>query len=402
MNSDRPSVLQVMLTLVLPIYIPTLFNATARGAALVLLPLYALENENGAVVAAAIVGLRSLGTMISDVPSGQLTARIGDKAIMLVGLGCIAIASVGASVSNSPFVLGTVAFVIGVGSGAWILGRLSLITENVHTLQRGRVIAVLAGLERAGATIGPMIGGLAAALFGFSWVFIGIGVLTLVAIGFIAIYSSRSATRTREGVQITTLQVLIRHRSTYLRAGGVMICLSYLRSARQLLIPVIGHHIGLGPAEIGFIFGISSLVDFLMSYPAALILDHIGRKAALIPAMALMSLAILLLPLADSYILFLLVSAMSGLGNGFGTGIFMTLGGDYSPRFGRSQFLGIWRLIGDSGGAIGPFAIGSITQVLSLGSACLLSGGLGLIGALGAVLVIKETLERPHKADTIQ
>ena len=40
---------------------------------------------------------------------------------------------------------------------------------------------------------------------------------------------------------------------------------------------------------------------------------------------------------------------LSGLGNGFSTGIFMTLGGDFAPREGRGEFLGVWRLVGDVG-----------------------------------------------------
>ena len=383
-----------MLGLVLPIYIPTLLNATARGAALVLLPLYALESENGAFLAAAIVGLRAAGTMCSDVPAGQLIAKFGDKAIMLLGLLVMAVMGMGAAISNAPVVLGIVAFGIGVGSGAWILGRLTHITESVYVSQRGRVISILAGLERAGLAIGPIIGGLSVEIVGYPPVFVGLSILTLTALILIALFTTRTRNRTSSRAQVSSLQMLVRHRSTYLRGGSVMICLSYLRNARQLLIPVWGTQIGLGPAEIGLVFGISSLIDFLMAYPAGLILDHIGRKAALIPAMFLISLSMSLLPLSDSYYTFLAVASIAGLGNGFGTGIFMTLGSDYAPRFGRSQFLGVWRLIGDSGGAVGPFAIGTITQSFTMTIACVSTGLVGFLGVVAAALAIKETRQK--------
>ena len=394
MASPQPRVGQILLDLIVPIYLPTLLNAIARGAALVLLPLYALESENGAVVAAAIVGLRAVGTMVSDLPAGQLVAKLGDKAVMLIGLFVIAFMALGAAYSGSAVVLGVVAFGIGVGSGAWILGRLSHITENVQIDKRGRVISVLAGLERAGMMIGPILGGFGAEYFGYSVIFIAICVLTLVACVLILVYATRTPTRTRTQVRIRTWQILIRHANTFLRGGGVMICLSYLRNARQLLIPVWGTLIGLGPAEIGLVFGVSSLFDFLMAYPAGLILDHIGRKAALIPAMTLMSLAMALLPLTQSYFPFLAVAVLAGLGNGFGTGIFMTLGSDFAPRFGRSQFLGIWRLIGDSGGAVGPFTIGAITQAFTITIACVSTGAIGIVGAIVAALAVHETQEK--------
>ena len=56
--------------------------------------------------------------------------------------------------------------------------------------------------------------------------------------------------------------------------------------------------------------------------------------------MVILSIALLLVPWTSTFGQFLSVSLLSGLGNGFGTGILMTLGGDFAPRYGRSQFLG--------------------------------------------------------------
>ena len=64
----------------------------------------------------------------------------------------------------------------------------------------------------------------------------------------------------------------------------------------------------------------------------------------------------------------------------------MTMGSDYAPRHGRAQFLGVWRLIGDSGGTVGPFAIGAVTEAVSMHIACIASGGLSVI-AVGVLLM---------------
>ena len=152
MPSPSQSVLTVMRGYVLPIYIPTLLSAMARGAALVLLPLYALETAEGAVLAAAVVGLRSAGTMIVDVPSGAFIDRIGDKAVMLLGLGLLVVTAVIAAFAESALLLAVVAVAFGIGTGAWLMGRLAQVTERVHFEQRGRVVSVMAGLERAGSS----------------------------------------------------------------------------------------------------------------------------------------------------------------------------------------------------------------------------------------------------------
>ena len=83
---------------------------------------------------------------------------------------------------------------------------------------------------------------------------------------------------------------------------------------------------------------------------------------------------------------------VAGLGNGFGTGIFMTLGGDFSPPYGRSELLGIWRLVGDAGGAMGPFVMGTIAGATTLAVAGAWTGGLAVIGLIILFRYVPETL----------
>lgn len=371
---------------VLPIYVPTLLSAIARGAALVLLPLYALDTAEGAVLAAAVVGLRSAGTMIVDVPSGAFIDRIGDKAVMLLGLGLLVVTAVVAAFAESALLLAVVAVAFGIGTGAWLMGRLAQVTERVHFEQRGRVVSVMAGLERAGAVVGPLLAGFAAEFLGYQQGFLFTAVLFGIAFLFCAVFATKSKPRAGHLDRARLTPILLKYSQIFIRGGAVMTVLSFLRNGRQLIIPVWGVAIGLDPSEIGLAFSLSSIVDMLMFYPAGLIMDHIGRKAALVPCLLLLGLSFALLPLTDSFWEFVAVAMLSGLGNGFGTGIFMTMGSDYAPRHGRAQFLGVWRLIGDSGGTMGPFAIGAITEAVSMHVACIASGGLSVI-AVGVLLV---------------
>jgi MFS-type transporter involved in bile tolerance (Atg22 family) len=70
----------------------------------------------------------------------------------------------------------------------------------------------------------------------------------------------------------------------------------------------------------------------------------------------------------------------------------MTLGGDFSPSNGRSEFLGVWRLVGDAGGALGPFFIGTIASATTLAVASTWTGGLALIGLFILFRYVPETL----------
>ena len=253
---------------------------------------------------------------------------------------------------------------------------------------------MLAGLERAGAMIGPVMAGTFAATFGYPPVFIAIGLLTLISVLLIAHLTTKTKTRQFPKTQINLRSILSKHIKTFSTAGMVMVCLSFLRNARQMLIPLWGVSIGLGSAEIGLVFSLAATVDLMMFYPAGLILDHLGRKYALIPAMVLMSMAILLTPWTQSFLPFLVVALLAGLGNGFGTGIFMTLGGDFAPRYGRAQFIGMWRLVGDSGGMAGPFVVGAVAEATTLVIACAGTALFGIAGAALAVVVIPESRKR--------
>ena len=71
-----------------------------------------------------------------------------------------------------------------------------------------------------------------------------------------------------------------------------------------------------------------------------------------------------------------------GLGNGIGSGLLMTLGADVAPPAARSQFLGAWRLLQDSGVAAGPLVVAGGAALGSLALGVAATGGLALLAAV--------------------
>jgi MFS family permease len=126
-------------------------------------------------------------------------------------------------------------------------------------------------------------------------------------------------------------------------------------------------------------------------------MDTWGRKWVAVPCLLLMAVGLLILPLTSDFADFLLVGLLTGLGNGFGAGINMTLGADFSPDVGRGEFLGVWRLISDVGQAGGPVVISVLTGLASLGAASVVSGGIGLAGAAVLLVFLPEPLKRNRK-----
>ena len=138
----------------------------------------------------------------------------------------------------------------------------------------------------------------------------------------------------------------------------------------------------------------SFFTDAAVFYPIGMVMDRYGRKWAAVPCLSTLALGLLLLPLTSGFGTFLAIAFLTGVGNGFGAGINMTLGADFAPDVGRGEFLGVWRLLADVGQAGGPAIISVITGVSSLAAASVVSGGIGFAGAVILLAFMPETLKK--------
>jgi MFS family permease len=335
--------------------------------------------------------------MALDLPGGVFVSRYGDKGAMMAGTALVALVAVGASLSPSPMVLAILILVMGGAWAFWQLARLAYVSEVTPIEQRGRAISLVGGMNRAGTFIGPIIGGLMGREFGLETVFYvqavaGIGAASLM---FLSVRSSTGSEHlSAQGLGGRLVSTAIDHRKVFVATAFPVIALGILRQARQVFIPLWGDSIGLDVAEIGLVVGVSSLVDALMFYPVGLLMDKGGRKWAGVPCLGVLALGFLLLPATSNLLGFLLVALLTGLGNGLGSGIVMTLGADYAPEDRRGEFLGIWRLIADSGSGGGPLLVGAVISAATLGTASLVCGGIGLVGVGMMVAFVPETLQR--------
>jgi MFS family permease len=181
-----------------------------------------------------------------------------------------------------------------------------------------------------------------------------------------------------------------------------MMALGLLRQARQVFLPLWGDEIGLSVAQIGIVTSMSFFIDAAVFYPIGSVMDRFGRKWAAVPCLATLALGLLLLPLTSGFATFLAVAFLTGVGNGFGAGINMTLGADFAPEVGRGEFLGVWRLLADVGQAGGPAVISLITGMTSLAVAALVSGGIGFAGAAILLAFMPETLKREPRVVSVE
>jgi len=339
------------------LYIPSLFFGIPGHAAFLLLPLCIIEIGGSPSAAAAVIGFKGLGMMICDIPGGKIARRLGNKltmelAAMLVGLVFFAYAF-----CDSVVLFWIMAFIHGCGSSTFLVGRMSFLAKNYPVNQRGRVIAMIAGSLRLTALLGPVAGGLLVEFIDFRYTF-----LLCSAFFYMGVFCMyRSSVVESEGEiefsSVRTIDILRDYKSVFATAGIAAVVFMLMRAGRTVLVPIIGKNYGLDAGVIGFIVSASALIDVLLFYPAGMAMDKYGRRFTAVPSAFLFTVGLFGLAFANDFSSLLFWAVFLGLANGLSTGIVMTLGTDHSPVGRRGEFLGVWRLITDSGSTLGPLVV---------------------------------------------
>ena len=384
-------------SLLLALYAPTVINGLARGLLLPILPLFAGEFSDSYATVGLILAAGAGGNLAADLPVGVLIRRLGRKRVMLAGGLVVSLSLLGLWWVESVFEAVAVQFAGGIGTAMWNISRHSFLAEAIRSDRRGRASAFMGGINRVTSFFTPAAGGFLAAAFGLRVPFLACAGLTFLALLAAARWipgdgperTGRSAGGRRRGV----LLQMIREHNAIVPACAAHLCVSLIRSARNVLIPLYGaDQLGLGAADIGVVTSLSYSVDMLMFYPAGLLMDRFGRKFASVPSFLVQAVGIAAIPLTGSFAGLAAVAILIGFGNGIGSGTMLTLGSDLAPGNARAEFLGVWRFIGDAGNAGSPLVVGPVADLLGLTAAPVAVSGVGVAAAAILLLGVPETL----------
>ncbi len=390
-------------SLSMTVYAPTFLFAVGQGAVIPILALAARDVGASIPAAAVIVAMRGIGAMVADVPAGLLIARLGERRAMTAGNGMLILSLIGAVWSPNAVAFGACMFLMGCGWSIWLLARLAYVTDAMPLQLRGRALSTMGGMNRIGNFVGPFIGAIVIAGVGISGAFY-VHMISGVAgwLVLLLVPDPHSTRHVPEHTPVRFRAILAEHKGVFATAGIAALCVGMLRAARDAVLPLWGEYIGLDPALVAVIFGISSAIDMVLFYPAGSVSDRFGRKFVAIPSVSIMAAGFIVLPMTSSFLAMAVVGMLLGFGNGLGSGIIMTLGADFSPARGRAEFLGVWRTVGDVGNAGGPAIVSAVTALASLATGSIVVGGIGLLGAAVVFFKMPEPLEKHLKARRIQ
>lgn len=396
-GGDRPFRIR---SLTVSAFLPTLLFGIGQGAVMPVMPLFAKDLGASVALISLIIALRGVGTMVLDIPAGMMVSKFGERWTLVGGTVVLMLVALGAALSRAPWQFAIVSFAMGGSWAVFLLARLSHVSDAAPTHLRGRSLSLLGGTNRIGNAMGPMIGAPLALWFGLESAFYLQAVLAGAAalLIFFVVQDGKGTVAAHGSVLQRFTGVISDHRRTFATAGVGAVMLHVLRNGRQIVLPLWGDAIGLDLALINVIFSISLWIEVVIFYPAGIVADRWGRKWVAAPSLGVLSLGMALIPLSDSAWSLTLIGLLTGVGNGLGSGIVMTLGADFSPVVGRGEFLGVWRLMADLGGSAGPLLFGMIAGATTLGAASVVTGGLGFIGVALMVFTMPEPLHRARRA----
>ncbi len=370
-------------SLVASLYAPGAMYAVGQGAIIPVIALMARHVGASVPIAGAMVGLRGFGTMIGDVPAGALVARIGDRRAVLAATVVQVTSSGVAATATTTAVLAIAVAVSGFGWAMWGVARLSYATGVLPAGRRGQGIATLGGASRIGTFAGPFVGAVVISAVGVSGAF-WVAAVSSTAGCVLMLSATRlpNAVSTPPGHEPASLRTTARtHSKALLGPGAGALLIGALRASRQALLPLWAAHVGIDATGVSVIFGVSSGLDMLLFAPAGWASDRWGRKKIAVVCLAILAAGQLVVPVTHSFDALLAVGLLLGFGNGVGSGIVMTMGADLAPRHNRAAFLGLWRFIADTGGALGPFMLSGLIALSAIGPAAVVVGAVGLTAA---------------------
>jgi MFS family permease len=363
---------------------PSILFGFSQGAMLPVIAISAIDRGADVAVASLVVSMLGIGSLVTNIPSGIITTRFGERRSMILAAGVSAVGLVLCLFQLGLVLFATGVFLVGAASSIFMLARQSYLTEAVPAHMRARALSTLGGVQRIGVFAGPFVTAGVIGIAGLDAAYT-VALVAIVGAGFVAYLVPDLTQDPAPGAalpqKVTTIGMFREHWRTFVMLGTGILLLSAIRSTRQVVIPLWATHIGLDPAQSSIVYGIAGVVDAAIFYPAGYVMDRFGRKWIAVPCVLIMGASFVLMPLTHAAVSLTLVSVVMGFGNGIGSGIVNTLGSDASPAVGRPTFLGIWRELADGGSAIGPLILSLVTGLAGLAVGIVASGFVGFAAA---------------------
>ncbi|MDQ1280319.1 MAG: transporter, family, multidrug resistance protein [Thermoproteota archaeon] len=392
---------------ILSIYVPAFFLNIGMSIVSPILPTYARSFDVSYTVATIAISIYATGRLAADLPVGFLGDRIGRRPVMLVGIAIIAVGAFLCSFANNFWELVFYRLLQGVGSAMWQTMRQTMLQDILKPEERGRILGYFQAFTLIGSSAGPSIGGIVADTWGIRAPFIAysLGSLVCFVLSFVLISESKNTHASHgkekhesEGFSWPIMKRLL------MNAGFITACFATMANAlqrqgtRNTLIPLYGDTVlKLNATDVGFALSLATFANLFITIPTGYALDRLGRKAVLVPSLALTSIMAWVFTLTGDFTQLALACIFLGFSQGIGGQAPLTMASDSTMDLPHGISMGLFRVFTDIGFIIGPIMVGAIIDLYGMTAAFYSMAAVTFASMVFVQVFAHETLPKKKK-----
>jgi MFS family permease len=371
--------------------------AVGFGVVAPAIPVYAREFGVGRTAAGAVISAFAFMRLVSALGSGRLVNRIGERLVLALGIGIVAVSSALAGLAQTYTQLLVLRGVGGVGSAMFTVSAISLLLRVVDSDQRGRATGLWQSGFLIGAIAGPAIGGpltdisLRAPFFVYAVTLAAAGAIGLAFLGQAHLHDVDVDERPTATVTLPQALRVSGYRAALVTNLGNGWALFGVRSS---LIPLfVTEGMGASPTWTGVGFFVSAAAQGGLLLWAGGFADRVGRRPAMLIGSTVATLSLVLVAASSSLGVYVVAMALFGAGSAFLSVAPSAVVGDVASGHGGTV-IAAFQMSSDLGAVAGPLVAGRLADNYSFGAAF---GVTAAVLATGLVTTFFST-ETRHRA----
>lgn len=377
-----------------------LFVISATNIMTPLLPAIRTDFGVSITTAGVIVGSYGLARLAVDLPAGFLASHVGHRALSVIAIVMLIVASLLGLTAGSVEVL--IAARIGSGIGVGILATviLAALSATATPTDRGKVMSLYPMANNVGIALYPLLGGALGTVLNWRVTF-GVTAVLAVAAGAILLPMLRRMDLPRGGRARggpPDPRVLHGRRLTValvVTNGGVVANMIHRHGVRNTILPLYAASVlGLGGFSIATAIALMAFTGFLVMAPGGILGDRIGRRRVISTGLAAVAVGDLVFLLTGDYLSFLLIAALIGCGDFFSSSQTALLS-EIVPPERRTWVLSGYRFSSDLGALIGPILLAVIMDTVGVQAAIVVAAGILFLASIAARLGVPANVDLP-------